>query len=333
MRILVIGGSGHIGTFLVPRLDRAGHDVTVISRNERRPYALDAAWAKVTVVAADRDAEDAAGTFGRRVRELDPDVVIDLIGFTPESTAVLVEALRGRVGHFLHCGTVWIHGPTRVAPTTEDEPRRPFGEYGIRKAKIEELLLREAHRSGFPATILHPGMIVGPGWVPVNPAANLNLEVFARLARGDELSLPNLGMETLHHVHADDVAQAFVLAIQNRAAGLGESFNVVSPAALTLRGYAESMADWFGRPARLTFAPWEKWREGVSSADATATWDHIARSPCHSIEKARRLLGYAPRYTSLEAVRESLTWLIDNGDLPAHDRPGGGFLDGVEKSR
>ena len=176
-------------------------------------------------------------------------------------------------------------------------------------------------------------MIVGPGWVPVNPAANLNLEVFARLARGDELSLPNLGMETLHHVHADDVAQAFVLAIQNRAAGLGESFNVVSPAALTLRGYAESIADWFGRPARLTFAPWEKWREGVSSADATATWDHIARSPCHSIEKARRLLGYAPRYTSLEAVRESLTWLIDNGDLPAHDRPGGGFLDGVEKAR
>ena len=163
MRTLVIGGSGHIGTFLVPRLVEAGHDVSVISRSQRRPYRPDAAWAKVTVVVADRNAEDAAGTFGRRVRELEPDVVVDLISFTPESAAALVESLRGRVGHFLHCGTVWIHGPTRVAPTTEDEPRRPFGEYGIRKAKIEELLLREAHRSGFPATILHPGMIVGPG--------------------------------------------------------------------------------------------------------------------------------------------------------------------------
>ena len=321
MRILVIGGSGHIGTFLVPRLVRAGHDVTVISRNERRPYKPDTAWEEVAVVVADRDAEDAAGTFGARVRGLEPDVVVDLIGFTPESTAVLVESLRGRVGHFLHCGTVWIHGPTRVAPTTEDEPRRPFGEYGIRKAKIEELLLREAHRSGFPATVLHPGMIVGPGWVPINPAANLNLEVFERLARGDELSLPNLGMETLHHVHADDVAQAFVLAIQNRGACLGESFNVVSPAALTLRGYAEfGSPEWFlGRPARLTFVPWEQWRETVSADDATATWEHIARSPCHSIEKARRLLRYSPRYSSLEAVRESLTWLIDHGDLSEPD--------------
>ena len=135
-------------------------------------------------------------------------------------------------------------------------------------------------------------------------------------------------METLHHVHADDVAQAFVLAIQNRGAGLGESFNVVSPAALTLRGYAESIAEWFGRPARLTFAAWEQWRETVSADDATATWEHIARSPCHSIEKARRLLGYAPRYTSLEAVRESLTWLIDHGDLPAPGRPKEASLDG-----
>jgi nucleoside-diphosphate-sugar epimerase len=175
-------------------------------------------------------------------------------------------------------------------------------------------------------------MIVGPGWIPVNPAANLNLEVFARLARGDEVSLPNLGMETLHHVHADDVASAFVLAIHNRSAGLGEAFHVVSPAALTLRGYADSIAEWFGRPARLAFAPWETWKQSVSSDDATATWDHIARSPCHSIEKARRLLGYSPRYTSLEAVRESLTWLIEQGQLP---QPAGreGAFDAVADAR
>ena len=40
-----------------------------------------------------------------------PDVVIDLTCYTPESTVHLVESLRGRVGHFLHCGTIWVHGP------------------------------------------------------------------------------------------------------------------------------------------------------------------------------------------------------------------------------
>ena len=61
----------------------------------------------------------------------------------------------------------------------------PFGEYGIQKAAIEAYLLREARLNGFPATILHPGHIVGPGWAPLNPAGHFNPEVFARLARGE----------------------------------------------------------------------------------------------------------------------------------------------------
>lgn len=67
------------------------------------------------------------------------------------------------------------------------------------------------------------------------------------LAHGEELPLPNLGLETVHHVHGDDVAQAFMNALAYRSVSLGESFHVVSPAALTLRGYAESVADWFGK--------------------------------------------------------------------------------------
>lgn len=321
-RVVVIGATGHIGTYLVPLLVRAGHEVVAISRSQREPYRADSAWASVETVVADRHAEDDAGSFGARVRDLRPDVVVDLISFSPESALALVEALRGRVEHFLHCGTIWVHGPTRQAPTTEDEPRRPFGDYGIKKARIEELLLQEARRDGFPATVLHPGQIVGPGWVPINPAGNLNLEVYRRLARGQELCLPNLGMETLHHVHADDIARAFMLAIANRAASLGESFHIVSPAALTLRGYAEELARWFGQAPRLSFMGWETWKETVSSEDAAATWDHLAHSPCCSIAKAARLLAYAPRYSSLEAVQESLTWLIDNGDLTLGLEPG-----------
>lgn len=317
MRVVVVGATGHIGTYLVPRLVESGHEVVAISRAQRRPYRPDRAWERVETVVVDRHAEDDAGAFGARVATLDPDVVVDLISFTPASALALVEALRGRIEHFLHCGTIWVHGPTRKAPTGEEEPRRPFGEYGIRKAGIEALLLRAARRDGFPATVLHPGQIVGPGWVPINPAGNLNLDVYRRLARGEELSLPNLGMETLHHVHADDVAQAFMLAIANRSAALGESFHVVSPAALTLRGYAEELASWFGQAPRLTFTGWESWQTTVSEDDATATWDHLAHSPCCSIAKATRLLGYVPRYSSLSAVQESLTWLIGHGELEA----------------
>ena len=45
----------------------------------------------------------------------------------------------------------------------------PFGDYGIQKAAIEAYLLDQTRRYGFPATVVHPGHIVGPGWAPLNP--------------------------------------------------------------------------------------------------------------------------------------------------------------------
>jgi nucleoside-diphosphate-sugar epimerase len=316
LRIAIIGGTGHVGTYLVPRLVHSGYEVVSISRGESRPYRDHPAWESVEHVRLDR-AASAAGDFAQRVRSLRPDVVVDMICFEPESARRLVEALRGCVQHLLHCGTIWVHGHSTRVPTTEDRPRHPFGEYGTKKAEIEEYLLDEARRHGFPATVLHPGHIVGPGWVPVNPAGNFDPEVFGRLARGKELALPNLGMETLHHVHADDVAQAFERAISNWRAAVGESFHVVSPAALTLRGYAEAVAGRFGRAANLRFVPWEEWREGVSERDAATTWDHIAHSPNCSIDKAVRALGYWPRYGSLEAVWEALDWMTEHGTIDA----------------
>lgn len=312
MRVVMIGGAGHVGTYLVPRLVEAGHEVINISRGQREAYQPHAAWRLVRQVAADRNLEDAQGTFGQRVRELKPEVVIDMICFTEASARQMVEALQGQVQHFLHCGTIWIHGPTVQAPATEEQPRRPFGEYGIQKAAIEAYLLDQARRNGFPATLLHPGHIVGPGWAPLNPAGHFNPDVFTRLAHGAALTLPNLGMETVHHVHADDVAQAFMQAVARRSVALGESFHVVSPAALSLRGYAEAMAAWFGQAADLHFLPWAEWKTTVSEAEAAATGDHIAHSPCCSITKAERLLDYHPHYSSLQAVTESVSWLIEH---------------------
>lgn len=263
-------------------------------------------------VELDREAAEADGTFGQRIVDLQAEVVVDLICYTLESATHLVDSLRGVVQHFLHCGTIWVHGPSARVPTTEAEPKHPLGDYGRRKAAIESYLLEQARAGGFPATLLHPGHLVGPGWVPINPAANFNVQVYSDLATGRELLLPHLGMETLHHVHADDVAQGFLQAIGNRHAAVGESFHVVSAAALTLRGYAEHMAAWFGREPRLRFVPWDDWRRTASDKDAEVTYNHISHSSHCSIEKARARLGYAPRYSSLEAVQEAVTWLMDN---------------------
>ena len=315
MRVVIIGGTGHVGTYLVPRLVEAGHVVINVSRGNSKPYQTHNAWNEVEQITLDRAGKESAGVFGKEIRSLKPDAVIDMICFTKNSAAHIAESLHGRVQHFLHCGTIWVHGHSTEVPATENKPRNPFGDYGVQKAEIETYLLNEAHINGFPATILHPGHIVGPGWKPLNPAGHFNLQVFEQLASGGPVTLPNLGMETVHHVHADDVAQAFMGAINNRSVAAGESFHVVSPQALTLRGYAESVSAWFGKTPDLRFMPWEDWRKTVSEQDAAMTWDHIAHSPNCSIEKARRLLEYSPRYSSLQAVYEALEWFIERGDI------------------
>jgi nucleoside-diphosphate-sugar epimerase len=317
-RIVVIGATGHVGSYLVPRLVRAGHEVVALSRGERAPYLPAAEWGRVERVTVDREAEDAAGLFGGRMAALGADAVVDMLCFTPASAEQLVHALRPTRPLLLHCGTIWVHGPAHRVPVTEDEPRTAYGEYGLGKAAIEALLHRESLAGGVPNVVLHPGHITGP-WPSITPAGNLDPDVWRRLAVGEPLALPDLGLGVLHHVHADDVAQAFERAL-TRPAAIGSSFHVVSEQAMTLRGLAAGVAGWFGREPVIELVDWAELEQRVGGEHAGLTREHVARSIAASIDRAREVLGYRPRYSSLEALRESLRWLARNGRVDVGDQ-------------
>ncbi|EJL58433.1 MULTISPECIES: NAD-dependent epimerase/dehydratase family protein [unclassified Rhizobium] len=317
-RIVIIGGSGHVGSYLVPALVERGHQVVNVSRGVAKPYRPCEAWSRIEHVALDRAAEEKFGQFGAKIAALEPDIVIDMIAFDLASTQQVVEALRGRIEHYLFCSTIWVYGRLFTMPSTEADPTNPIDAYGRGKAESEAWLMRQARVAGFPATCFRPGHIVGEGWNPINPIGNANPEIFSQIARGDELVLPNLGLETVHHVHADDVARWIIAAIDNRAASIGEVFNIVSEQAVTLRGYAETVFSWFGKEPRLAYKPFEEWILGLGDY-AENSRGHIIRSSCHSIEKSRQRLDYQPRYTSFEAVKESLRAMIASGIVIAPD--------------
>lgn len=315
-RIVIIGGSGHVGSYLVPALVERGHQVVNVSRGTAKPYRPHYAWGEIESVALDREAEEKAGRFGAKIADLRPDIVVDMISFDLSSTRHVVEALRGKVGHYLFCSSIWVYGRLFAIPSTETDPPNPIDAYGRGKAECEAWLTREAHVTGFPATCFRPGHIVGEGWNPINPIGNADPEVFSLIARGDELVLPNLGLEVVHHVHADDVARWIMCAIENRSASIGEVFNTVSEQAVTLRGYAETAYRWFGKEPRIAYKPFEEWLADLGEY-AESSRGHVIRSSCHSIEKSRNRLGYKPRYTSLEAVHESVRALIASGKVVA----------------
>jgi nucleoside-diphosphate-sugar epimerase len=311
-RVVVIGATGHIGTYLVPRLVRGGHDVVAVSRGIRGPYQERPEWDSVTRVTADREVQEEEGDFGTQIAKLRPDVVVDLICFTAASARQLLDALRPARPLLLHCGTIWVHGPALRVPVTEDEPRTAYGEYGEGKAEIEALLHRETLAGGVQSVVLHPGHISGPGWPVITPAGNLDPGVWTALATGQPLALPDQGLGVLHHVHADDVAQAFERAL-SRPAAIGASFHVVAAQAMTLRGLAAGVARWFGREPVLDFVDWAEFERRAGPEHTGTTREHTVRSITASIARAREVLGYAPRYSSLDALREALTWLAAHG--------------------
>lgn len=317
MRVLVIGGTGHIGSYLVPRLVLAGHAVTVVARHPQPQYADERlAWGQVDWIAADRRAEEEAGTWASRMAAVEAEAVIDLIAFTPEQNRLMVEAFAGRVEHFLHCGTIWSYGPTERAPYEEHFPRRPTTQYGIDKAQIEADLMVVWRADGFPATVIHPGHISGRRWLPIDPQGSRDgVGVYRRLARGETVHLPDLGLATLHHVHGDDVAGLFQRALECREQAVGESFSAVAPYALSLLGCCRFVASLFGREPVLEFVPLAQLRAVVGDASFDTIESHVVHSPCSSVAKGLRLLDHRPRFTTEQIYAECIEYLLETGEV------------------
>ena len=298
-RVLVIGATGHVGSYLVPRLVRAGHEVVALSRGERAPYHEAPEWRAVRAGVHRPRRRGRRRHVRRRWPRCGADAVIDMICFTPESARQLVDALRPTRPLLLHCGTIWVHGPAARVPLTEDEPRTAYGEYGTGKAAIEALLHRETLAGGVPSVVLHPGPHQRPGLAGHHAGRQPRRRTCGGgWPRGEPLPLPDLGLGVLHHVHADDVAQAFERAL-TRPAAIGSSFHVVAEQAMTCRGLAAGVAALVrpragARARRLGRVRAPRRRASTPAA----TREHVEPQHRRQHRPGAAVLGYAPRYSA-----------------------------------
>lgn len=301
-KAVIIGGAGHIGTYLVPLLVNNGFEVVVISRGISKPYEENPVWQRVKTVHLDRGREP---DFAKKIADIQADVVVDLINFDVLETKKMVAALKGTAcQHYLYCSSCWARGFADVLPLESGtETGTPLCDYGRDKLASERFLRQEFIQNKFPSTCIRPGQISGAGWDIIGPWGNVSKRPFQIIANGEEIKLPNFGMETIHHVHAFDVAQCFYQAVTHRENALGEVFEAASGGSITLYGYAKMMYEFFGQTPKIGFLPWNEWcvYEG-NPAECESTYLHIARSGTYDIEKEQRLLDYHPRYKNTETI-------------------------------
>ena len=228
MRVLVIGGTRFVGPRVVRALCARGHAVTTLNRG-RTPDDLPA---EVERLHADRS--DPA-QLARAVGGSAFDACVDTIAMRGSDTAGAIEALDGRVGHYVHFSTGQVYlvregcpspareddyaGPVIPAPA-EDAWDRGQWTYGVEKRECEDLLAEAWSATGFPATRLRLTMVHAED----DPQGRIASYV-RRLRAGEPLLVPVEPGPPIRPVHADAVVD-LVVGILERGAGRGAAYNV-----------------------------------------------------------------------------------------------------------
>jgi nucleoside-diphosphate-sugar epimerase len=337
MRVVVTGGSGNVGTSVIEALS-ASHEVDEIVGVARRK----AEWGqpKLRWEAADVAGED----LGPVIRGAD--VVIHLAWlFQPTHDPVLTwrnnalgairvfEAVaRERVPALVHASSVGAYSPGPKDPRVpESWPTHgwPTAAYTREKAYLERYLdAFERDNPGVRVVRLRPGFIFK------RESASSQRRLFAGPLLPNALARPSLlpvvpdvpGLR-VQAVHSADVGEAYRLAALLDVRG---AFNIAAEPvldAVTLAGMLDARP--IPTPAWLLRGPLAAaWRAHLAPA-APGLLDAVLRLPLMDITRARAELGWAPRYSSTEAIQEFLGGLRAGAGMAtpplAPDSAGGRF--------
>ena len=226
VRILVIGGTGVIGTAVSRHLLERGHHVTLYTRGRTEVRLPTGGRVGAASVSLTGDRKDHAA-FEQQMRYAGPfDGVVDMICYGPEDAASLVRAFVGRVRRVVFCSTASVYPwPPSRYPVREDEPLGRDSAYGVGKAAAEAIFLDAHARGDFSATVLRLGHTYGEGRAMLHPLGSSST-LIDRLRRGKAVVLHGDGSSLWAACHADDVAYAFASAFPEMRAAAAVSWAV-----------------------------------------------------------------------------------------------------------
>jgi nucleoside-diphosphate-sugar epimerase len=277
MNIFLTGGTGYVGSALLPQLLAAGHRVTALVRNDERASAIRAAGA--TPVIGDLTDTDLLAEAASEA-----DAVLHLASpgneTNPAVDAGVVEAfllaLHGSGKTYVHTSGAWTHG--NGSDLTETTPFAPPALTAWRLALDSRVL--DAASDGVRSIVIAPGIVYGHGAGLVN--------VILQGPRRDDgtLLVPGSGEQHWTTIHVDDLAAFYVAALENAAPG--SYYLAVSGDNPTVREIALTAAE------RVEAEPTEQ-----SEARLGALLGALALDQQASGDKARNELGWRPERPSL----------------------------------
>lgn len=316
-RIVITGASGNVGTALLRRLTADDSDYEIVGISRRRPPSDDvyrsAHWHELDLA--------------------DPGVELELLkvfrgaacvvhlawGFQPTrnrryldavgvngSAAVLSAAHNAKVPHLLHMSSVGTYAAGRYGQKVDETFSTagiPSSAYSRAKSAVEHMLdgYERHNPDGVGITRMRPGFILQRDAALGLRRYTLPAYVDPRWVRW----LPLLPLDrslSVSIVHADDVADACVKAIERRALG---PFNLAAEPPVGRDDIAKALR---ARPIHvasplLGLLVAASWRARLQPLDRG--WLDMAFSlPLLGTDRARNVLGWSPRWSSEAALAD-----------------------------
>jgi len=305
--VLVTGGAGYVGSVLVPKLVARGYNVKVIDLYLFGDDVLAGARGpRLTEVKGDlRD----RAMLEREMPGTDAVIHLACISNDPsfelnpalgksinyDAFGPLVEAAKkNRVKRFIYASSSSVYGIKEVENVTEDLPREPLTDYSRCKALCEDVLAQQREK-GFVTLTLRPATVCG-----YSPRLRLDLTVniLTNHAVNNHKITVLGGAQKRPNLHIQDMTDLYVQTLQwSDAAVDGKTYNAGCDN-FTLTRIAEMVRDVVGKSVDIVTTP----------ADDLRSY-HV------SSERIKRELGWAPRRTVTDAVKD-LVDAYQTGKIP-----------------
>ena len=307
MRVLFIGGTGNISTDCTHEALSEGIEVFHLNRGNGKGRAP----AGVQTLIGDIRKPDEVR---RMISDLQFDVVVDWIAFTPEHIQVDLDLFRDHTRQFIFISSASVyHKPVRHHVITESTPAfNPFWTYSQNKIACERLLIREYEERGFPMTIVRPSHTYQTGWFPTSIGHDFTYP--QRMLEGKPIVVHGDGSSLWTITHTQDFAIGFTGLLGNPAA-IGETFHITGDESPSWDEIHRTIGMAFGVEPKIIHVPSEvlaRFDEGlgaglVGDKAHTVTFDN---------SKIKRLVPrYQQRISFHEGMRRGVELIAERPEL------------------
>ncbi len=314
MRWAISGGAGFLGLHLARRLLADGHEVRTLDLmplddvelerdvEELRGDVRDPSAAARLVDGADVLVHAAAALPIQASREAIRSANVDGTGVT------FAAALEAGVGRAVLISSTAVYGIPKHHPLREDAPLVGVGHYGTSKIEAERVA-RRAGRRRLGVVVVRPKTFIGPERLGVFEI------LFDWIREGRRIPILGDGSNRYQLLAVEDLVTATVSAAT--ADAVGETFNVGATEFGTVRSDLEGLIAHAGSGSRLRPVPARPAELALRMLELArlsplAEWHYRTahRDSFVDISKARRELGYAPRLSNEQALRETYDWYL-----------------------